>query len=198
MGTIEKRGSVTDPATREEIHHRQLDLRFYRRNDGRYEVEGRLVDTKRHPFRRPLADADIPPGQPLHDIVVCLVVDETLVVHDATATMATTPFAVCRGAAPALAVLKGLRIGKGFNQACRERLGGAAGCSHILEMLAPMATTAIQGIAPRRLEQIGRPENEALRVAKVDSCYAYGAEREVVARLWPHLHRRRTDDSSDG
>jgi hypothetical protein len=176
---------------REEVHHRQIDLRFYRRTDGLYEVEGWLVDRKRHPFRRQLADEDTPAGAPLHDIRVRLVIDESLVVHDATATMTVTPFDICTGAEQTLSPLKGLRIGKGWNQQVRDLLAGAACCTHIRELLGPMATTAYQGLAPLRIAQLNAPENAAQRKARVDSCYAYAAHREVVARLWPELHRRR-------
>jgi hypothetical protein len=169
---------------REELHHRQIDLRFYRLASGLYEVVGRLVDTKRQPFRRQLAEADTPPGTPIHDIAVHLVVDADMLVHDAFASMDATPFSICPGATATLAPLKGLSMRKGWNRQVRELLG-----THIVELLGPMATTAFQGLAPARLAQINLPGSEAQRLAKVDSCYAYAAEREVVARLWPHLHR---------
>ncbi|HEY4066939.1 MAG TPA: DUF2889 domain-containing protein, partial [Burkholderiaceae bacterium] len=141
-----------------------------------------------HPFRRQLAQGDTPPGVPVHDIVVRLVIDEALLVHDAAASMHATPFAACLGATGTLAPLKGLRIGAGWNKRVRELLGGAASCTHIVELLGPMATTAMQGLAPQRIARINEPGSEAQRRAKVDSCFAYAAEREVVARLWPHLH----------
>lgn len=186
---------MTLPVQLEAIHHRQIDLRFSRRSDGLYEIEGRLVDKKSHPFRRVLAVDDQPPGTPLHDIVVRLVIDESLLVHDALALMQATPFATCSGAVNTLAPLKGLRIGAGWNKRVRELLGGAASCTHIVELLGPMATTAFQGLAPLRLAQRDDPANEEQRLAKVDSCYAYAAEREVVARLWPHLHRKRNNST---
>lgn len=175
---------------REELHHRQIDLRFYRRGDGLYEVVGRLIDTKRQPFRRQLAEADTPPGTPIHDIAVHLVIDDAMLVHQAFASMDATPFTICPGATGTLAPLVGLSLRKGWNRQVRELLGGAASCTHIVELLGPMATTAFQGLAPQRLAEINLPGSEAQRLAKVDSCYAYAAEREVVARLWPHLHRR--------
>ena len=174
---------------REEIHHRQVDVRFYRRDDGLYEVEGRLVDTKSHAFRRQLASEDTPAGVPLHDITVMLVIDEELLVHDALATMQATPFDICRGAVHTLAPLKGLRIGAGWTKRVRELLGGAASCTHIVELLGPLATTAMQGLAPQRLARINEPDSEPQRRAKVDSCFAYAAEGDVVATLWPHLWR---------
>lgn len=181
---------MTPDIEREEIHHRAIDIRFYRRSDGLHEVEGRLVDTKSHSFRRQLATEDTPPGVPVHDIVVRLVIDESMLVHDAQALMQATPFGVCHGAAGTVSPLKGLTIGAGWNRQVRELLGGSASCTHIAELLGPMATTVMQGLAPQRLARINDPANEQQRAAKVDSCYAYAAEREVVARLWPHLSRR--------
>jgi hypothetical protein len=182
---------MTDNVERKELHHRQLDLRFFQRSDGLFEVEGRLLDRKTLPFRRLLHESDSSAGAPLHDILVRLIVDESLLIHDASATLAASPFDLCRGAANTLAPLKGLRIGAGWNKRVRELLGGAASCTHIVEMLGPMATTAFQGLAPQRLARMTQHGNDAHK-SKIDSCYAYARDREVVARLWPN-HRKQTD-----
>jgi hypothetical protein len=179
---------MTNSIERNEIHHRQIDIRFFQRADGLFEIEGRLLDRKSHPFHRFLPERDIPAGTPLHDILVRLVVDESLLVHDASATLAASPFEVCRGAANTLAPLKGLRIGAGWNKRVRELLGGAASCTHIVELLGPMATTALQGLAPQRMARI-QPGSDQHKL-RIDSCYAYGRDREVVARLWPNLHKK--------
>ena len=185
----------TDAVTREELHHRDVDMRFYRRSDGLFEVEGRLVDTKAHAFRRLLAEEDAPPGQHLHDITVRLVLDAELQVHAAEAEMSATPFNICAGAATALQALVGVSIGAGWNRRVRELLGGVASCTHIVELLGPMATTVLQGIAPLRIVSSGDPEEDAQRRFRVDSCYAFAAEREVVVRLWPHLQREKPGKS---
>lgn len=183
----------TETVTREELHHRDIDLRFFRRSDGLFEVEGHLVDTKSHAFRRLLAEKDAPPGQHLHDITVRLVLDSDLKIHAANAQMRATPFDICPGAAGALQSLVGLRIGAGWNKRVRELLGGVASCTHIVELLGPMATTVLQGFAPQRMATIDHPGNEAQRRARVDSCYAFAAEREVVARLLPHPKRTKPE-----
>lgn len=180
---------MNNDVEREEVHLRRIALRFYRRRDGLYEIEGNLVDTKSHPFRVRLAEADTAPGVPVHDILVRLVIDADMVVHDAQASMPATPFAVCSGARDTLQPLIGLRIGAGWNRRVRELLAGAASCTHIMELLGPMATTAFQGLAPERMDSLNQPGNEAARAGKVNSCYAYSEEREVVARLWPELHK---------
>ena len=187
--TMDANISVDPQATREEIHHRQVDLRYFSRSDGLFEVQGHLVDRKRHAYRRQLATADSPPEVPLHDIIVRLVMDDLLNIHDAQAVMSATPFGVCRDAVHTLKPLIGLRIGSGWNRQVRERLGGAHSCTHIVELLGQMATTALQGQAPQRIARINAPEGEALRRAKVDSCFAYAAHRDVVAQLWPHLYQ---------
>jgi hypothetical protein len=185
----------TDPVTREELHHREVDLRFFRRSDGLYEVEGHLVDTKTHPFRRLLAEHDDPPGHHLHDITVRLVLDSELQVQAADADMPSTPFRICPGAARALQSLVGLRIGAGWNKRVRELLGGVASCTHIVELLGPMATTALQGIAPRRIADA--KGSRAYRRFQVDSCYSFASEREVVARLLPHPHEAEATRGSE-
>jgi hypothetical protein len=138
---------MTDDVERQEIHQRQIDIRFFHRADGLFEVEGRLVDRKTHPFRRLLHDADTPAGAPLHDIRVRLVIDESLLVHEASAALSASPFDVCRGAANTL--------------------------------------------APQRLARMAQ-QGSAEQQSKIDSCFAYGKDREVVARLWPNL-RKQTD-----
>lgn len=179
----------TGAVTREELHHRDVDMRFYRRSDGLFEVEGRLIDTKTHGFRRLLAEEDSPPGHHLHDITVRLVLDSELQVHAANAEMSATPFNICPGAAAALQAVVGLSIGAGWNKRVRELLGGVASCTHIVELLGPMATTALQGMAPLRIVSTDNPERDAQRRFRVDSCYAFAAERDVVARLLPNLQR---------
>ena len=177
---------MTEDIERTELHHRRIDIRFFRRSDGLFEVEGRLLDTKTQPFQRVLQDGVLPAGTPLHDITVRLVVDEDSLVHDASASFSASPFTLCRQAALTLEPLKGLRIGAGWNKRVRELLGRAASCTHIVELLGPMATTVHQGFAPQRVARMTEPGNAEIE-SKVDSCYSYGREREVVARLWPHL-----------
>ena len=180
---------MSSDITREELHHRKLDLRFYRRSDGLYEVVGDLLDTKSHDFMLQLRTEPIVAGDPIHHMTLTLVLDESLTVHDVYAHMHTTPFEVCTGAEHTLKGLVGFKIGAGWNKKVRELLGGSASCTHLMELLGPMATTAFQGIAPKRLIEANKPENEHIRVVKVNSCYAYADHRDVVARLWPHLHK---------
>lgn len=192
--TIMKGSSMTDTITREELHQRKLDLRFYKRSDGLFEVVAQLTDTKSHAFKLLLRDEPLPPGTPIHHMVMTMVVDEYLEVKDIQAQMKATPFDVCLGAQHTLSGVIGLKIGPGWTKKIKSLLGGSASCTHLMELLGPMATTAFQGVAPQRMKAVDRPENEHLRVGKVNSCYAYAEHREVIAKLWPKLFKPKEKD----
>jgi hypothetical protein len=181
--------SPTDTGTaREELHFRRIDMRGFRRGDGLFEVEGRVVDRKPYDFSPGDAGRPVPAHQPVHDMGVRLVFDEHMMVHDVQTFTDTAPFPECQGGGQALQALKGLRMTSGWSREVRSRLGGACSCTHLRELLIPLATVAFQSLSvvrkrgPERLDASGRP-------VKIDSCYAYAAHRDVVRRRWPQFHR---------
>lgn len=169
---------------REELHQRQITMKAYKRKDGLYDIEARVTDTKTAPFSPPLSVHPLAPGLPVHDLWIRLVIDDTMLILDAIASSDATPFAVCKEAPATLSVLIGERIGSGWNKIVRDRLKGAAGCTHLMELLSPMATTALQALWPVRQTRPAKVDANG-RPVKVDSCYAYAADREVVKVLWP-------------
>jgi hypothetical protein len=58
------------------------------------------------------------------------------------------------------------------------------GCTHLTELLMPLATVAFQALLqvrqskPAPVDANGRPR-------KIDSCYAYASDREIVRHRWP-------------
>jgi hypothetical protein len=170
---------------RDELHLRRIEVRGYHRHDGLYDIEARITDTKTDDLQ--LSEKSLPAGALLHDMWLRLVVDENLTVHDVVASIEASPFRICPGAVESLAAIKGLRIGAGWSRAVKERLARADNCAHLVELLAPLATTAYQTLAPlfhsqpERVDKNGRP-------LKVDSCYAYAAKREVAMRRWPEFY----------
>ena len=75
-----------------------------------------------------------------------LTLDDELTVITVEAATVAGPFAVCPAITPAFAKLEGLRIGPGWRRAVQARLGGVQGCTHLVELLGPLATTAYQTI----------------------------------------------------
>ena len=92
-------------------------------------------------------------------------------------------------AAPDFERLVGIRIGPGYMRKVKERYGRDQGCTHIMELLYPLGTTAFQTVFPyreyqRRLE--GLSEGESMKNGPpLNSCYAFSSKRSVVKHLWP-------------
>ena len=174
--------------TREELHWRRIDMRGFRRSDGLFEVEGTVTDRKPHSFEPVSGGRAVPAHQPIHHMGVRLVFDETMLVHDVQTFTDAAPYTECPEGGRALETLKGLRMTGGWSKEVRNRLGGERSCTHLMELLSPLATVAFQSLSmvnsgrALRLDENGRP-------LKIDSCYAYGAERQLVQKLWPQFHR---------
>ena len=166
---------LSAPADRELLHARDLIMRGYRRADGLYDIEGHLTDTKTAGFQS-LDRGRVEPGEPLHGMWLRLTVDEGMVIRAVEASSDFTPYAVCPAAAANFGRLAGLRIGPGFTRAVKERVGGTAGCTHLREMIAQLATVAFQTIG-------GRNDNPNRTL--VDTCLAWAADGPVVRRHWP-------------
>lgn len=174
--------------SREELHFRRIDMRGFRRSDGLFEIEGRVVDRKPHEFVHPAGGRTVPANEPMHDMGVRLVFDENMLVHEVHTFTDSAPYPPCPEGGRALQSLKGLRMAGGWNKEVRSRLSGARSCMHLMELLGPMATVAFQSLAkvrmaePEKLDANGRPLN-------IDSCYAYAADGPVVLKRWPQFHR---------
>ncbi|WP_353506232.1 DUF2889 domain-containing protein [Variovorax brevis] len=167
----------------------------YRRSDGLYEVEGRLVDRK--PYDMPMRNGGrvVPANEPIHDLGVRLVFDKEMTVQEVSTFTEAAPYAECPAGGEALKSLIGLRIASGWGREVRARLKGAPSCTHLLELLVPLGTTAFQSLGvvvfaePEARDPSGRP-------LKIDSCYAYRATGELVLRQWPtfHIHSVQSSD----
>lgn len=173
--------------SREELHIRQIDMRGYRRPDGLFEIDGRVNDRKTYLFNPVSGGRLVKPGDFIHDMWVRLVVDLDLVVIDVQAVSDSTPYRECVQAGPTLKKIIGARIQAGWSREVKKRLGGAASCTHLMELLIPMATAAYQTIGAAKPERTDERDASG-RPLKIDTCFAYAGESEVVARRWPEYH----------
>ncbi len=179
---------LPDTPGRTEIHLRRIEMRGYLRDDGLYEIDGRVTDTKTQDIKIIGDGRDVPAGSPIHDMWVRLVIDEDLLVHDIVAVTDASPYNVCREAVAPMRAIVGERIKGGWTSMVKSKLGGAQGCTHLMELLIPLATAAYQTLTTLRSQ---RPDvvDRAGKPLKVDSCYAYGASRELVQVRWPEHYR---------
>jgi hypothetical protein len=168
---------------RREVHHRVIDMKTYVRSKGLFDAEAHLVDRKPFDFTRAGATDTVLAGEPFHDLWIRVTVDSDFVVRGIEAASDVTPWAVCKEAGAALQVLVGEALVRGWTGRVKEKLRGAASCTHLAEMLIPLATTALQGIYGLRPVE----DRNANIGVLVDSCYAFDRSRDVVKRLAP-LH----------
>jgi hypothetical protein len=173
---------------RRELHHRRIEMRGYRRDDGLFEIDGRVTDVKTETLKRLDGGREFPAGEPIHDMSVRLVVDDDLVVREVVAVTDASPYSICTEAVAPMRSIVGERIQAGWSRVVKQKLGGAKGCTHLMELLIPLATTAFQTLASTRMNRPD-PVDAGGRPLKIDSCYAYGQQREVVKRLWPVFYR---------
>jgi hypothetical protein len=74
-----------------------------------------------------------------------------------------------------------------WTQKTRELLGGTRGCTHLLELLGPMATTAFQTVYSLR-EKRAREQGVRKRPALIDSCHAWASDSEMVEKRFPEFY----------
>jgi hypothetical protein len=168
------------------VHSRDIECRAYLRDDGLWDIEAHLRDTKTgsagNDWRTVAA------GEPIHEMRVRLTVSEDMVVREAHASTAHGPYPACADANGRFGELAGLRIAPGWTTEVKRHLGGGHGCTHVRELLAPLATTALQAVAAARSDRMTALRADGVP-KKVDSCFAYAAGGELVKRLWPEHHR---------
>ena len=189
---------LSSAVAREHIHTRRVHCQGFRRTDGLWDIEGHITDVKTYGFGN-RERGDVPPGSPIHDMSIRLTVDDTLTIQAVEAVTDASPYRICPNVTPNFQRLVGLRIGPGFRKQVRERLGGTEGCTHLVELLGPVGTTAFQTVMPLiqrdlyKRSKSGGPTDTAKprpRPALLNSCYAFSEEREVVARQWPEFAKK--------
>ena len=197
---------LSQPAERERLHTRSIEINGYRRSDGMFDIEARLRDVKS--FGQTNYDRGyIEAGEPIHDMWLRLTVDEGMLIHTVEAVSDKTPYAMCPNAAPNFSRLAGLRIKAGFLREANQLVGGTVGCTHLRELLQQMATTAFQTINPAKAKRQLAAEGASTEARGSDvldkkiteqwggenkilnTCLAYDDKGPLVKRRWPNLYK---------
>jgi len=119
-------------------------------------------------------------GEYLHDMSVRLTINRAQEIIEAHASMDATPYAICPAIAPHFSRLVGLHLGRGFLKSAMMRLSGVEGCTHLRELLQPLATTAFQTLVGLNFGDATL--EPALTVSLLNSCHAYDEHGPVIAR----------------
>ena len=181
-----KQTALSAPVPRKPLHTRTVKCNGYKRDDDLYDIEGHLVDVKSGGFYN-MDRGELKPGEPIHEMWIRLTVDLNLDVVDVEAKTVWGPYTMCGDIAPNFKRLKGLSIKQGWTRKTRELLGGTKGCTHLVELLGPVATTAFQTVyadKTRREKQTGNK----VKPPQIDSCHAYASDSPVVAHRHPEYY----------
>jgi hypothetical protein len=195
---------LSPPVGRQHLHTRRVVCQGFFRDDGLWDIEGRITDEKTYEhaneWRGPLK-----PGDFVHDMSIRLTIDHHFTIVDVEAVTDKSPYRMCGDIAPDFKKLIGLRIGGGFHRAVRERLGGVHGCTHIVELLGPVATTAFQTVSSGKARELNRahraksgdmpkpadpnaPPKLRRKPYVIDTCHAWAADGAVVKRWAPDFY----------
>ncbi|GGC06499.1 hypothetical protein GCM10011352_35890 [Marinobacterium zhoushanense] len=173
------------PVKRTPLHKRSIEVQGYLRDDGLWEVEGALVDTKGYDIDLP-DRGRIPVGGYLHNMTLTLTVDDRLKIVDARAAIADSPYQDCPMAAQQYAALIGLTIRSGWMEEAKKAIGRVTGCTHLTELLPVLATAAIQTIRGYHLqntEGFNRSDKEKTMVQ--NTCFGFRDGGRAQRLLWP-------------
>lgn len=175
-------GSALPTVSRRAVHLRRITCEGFEREDGLYDIVGTLIDTK--PFAIELQEKFLSPDEPIHHMTVCVTIDRSRLIHDVVANTVQGPHAVCGAITERYRELIGLRIQPGFVLAAKRLFRGDRGCTHMTELLPPMATTTFQMLwsGADDVTDANQPEH---RNSPLGGCHALKLDGEIVRLHFP-------------
>ena len=162
-------------------HLRDVRYRSFQREDGLWDVEGELVDTKAYDLvlsgeRKRRA------GEPIHHMWIRCTIDTTLTVRAIEVAMDAHPLGECPLALPAMQRMVGSCMARGWRKAIEANLGQIEGCTHMRELLFNMATAAFQSVN----QAFARPQTDQ-PPRHLGQCKGWDFNGAGVATIYPQF-----------
>ena len=177
---------LSEPVSRNHQHQRVVTCNGYRREDGLWDIEGHIIDTKSYSFMNS-ERGKISVGDAIHEMRIRLTMDLDFNIKNAEAITENSPRKKCGDVTHHFKKLIGLTIAPGWTKKTRSLLGGLQGCTHLVELLGPLATTAFQSMNDERMEKAKlRPSSERPRI--IDTCHILAADGPEVKKRWPDFY----------
>ena len=179
---------------RKHAHTRAISYQGYEREDGLWDIEAHMTDTKTYNFRNSWR-GEVKVGEPLHEMLLRVTIDNEFVIRDVVAVTDNSPFKICPEITSVYKTLVGIRMGPGWRKAIRKKVGGVQGCTHLTELLFPMATVAMQTIWPllnhkRKAVDSDTPKSDksSNRPIVLDTCHAWSTNSLIVKENAPNYY----------
>lgn len=181
--------TLSAPVARHKNHQRTITLNGYVREDGLFDIEAELKDTKAYSFPS-RAHGEIKQGEALHHMHVRVTVCENFEVKAAEAVTYAGPYHECPQGAKAIENLVGKTIQPGWKKIVQRAMGGQQGCTHITELMGPVATIAFQTIYAEKAKRLREADTQANSETApqmsglLNSCYALSEGRQAAFWNW--------------
>ena len=173
-------------------HRRSINVQIYARGNGLWEVDAEIVDVKTREAR--LAGGVRRAGDPIHDMLLRIVVDERFDIVEAGSETRWMPYpGQCDDHGDAYTKLVGLNLLKGFREAVKERLGGTVGCTHLTELTQVLPTAVVQAFAG---EVLDTREDSEHKPFQIDRCHALRCDGAAVKLFYPRWYRGDKDPAA--
>jgi len=190
---------LSSPVNRQLLHARNITCLGFYRDDGLWGIEGRLTDKKDYSFEnenRGQVDA----GEPVHDMWLRVTLNDNLLITNVEASTDASPYTICPDITKNFSRLKGITIGPGWRKAIKNKVGGIHGCTHLVELLGPIATTAYQTIFSEKAQILKKAKSSESKTKTVageernkprllNTCHAFNESSSVVKKRWPNFYK---------
>jgi len=176
---------LSDPASpRQRLHTRRISYEGWQREDGLFDIEGHLVDSKDQDLT--LLSGVRRAGDAVHDMWVRVTIDRAFTIRDIEARTDRMPYpGDCDRIGPEYRALIGANLVNGFRKRLHDAMGHVNGCTHLTEMLSSLPTAAVQTFAGLRK----REDEGDQKPFQLDRCHALDTTGDAVRRYYPRWYR---------
>ncbi|MBN9372531.1 DUF2889 domain-containing protein [Hydrogenophaga sp. YM1] len=173
------------PAPRTPMHTRRVTYQGFRRDDGLWDIEGELHDSKPFDFEI-RGEGHWAADEPIHHMRIRVTYGEDMVIRDIAVAMDAFPHGPCPSILPNMRRMVGEVLGKGWRQTIQRHLGHTDGCTHLRELLYNLATAAMQTRAGSFA-----PPGDGRPPAHLGQCVSWDFDGPVVEKVYPMFFRWR-------
>ncbi len=179
---------LSPPAARKLAQTRSITCTGYEREDGLWDIEAHLIDTKPFDVHQPRFGVPKTAGQPLHEMKIRVTIDSEMSIHGAEAATITAPFDPCAIPPTVFPKLQGLSFKKGWKHDVAKIMGGTKGCTHLRELLGVLATVAYQTVVSSD-GYFAKIDSGEIEPFFIGTCYSYEQSGPVIEKLYPDFYK---------
>ena len=170
---------------RKPMHNRSYQVHSFEREDGLWDIEAELMDSKAYEFTRS-SGVVRRVGEPFHHMHMRVTIDSTYLIHDAMVVYDAAPFdEQCTSISDQYRDLIGMNLLKNFRHQVKERFARTDGCTHMTELAAVLPTAAVQTMTAQRRSSNGASTR---RPFQLDGCHAWRLDGEVTKEHYPQWY----------